>query len=180
MGLLSFRRDIEGLKVQVIERREEVAALLEEKKQVAARIREAKGLVEIDARLEELERALALRKDQSLEFEDADSVSISDSEDSDEESLGGTVSVSRLRRRIEQFMSVRRLMEKVGPANAFLELQDGRVRKIRETLLLDLSGALLESKRTGNPGSRALNILGLYRILEEPREAVKAVRKQKA
>ena len=178
VGLLSFRRDIEGLKGQVGERRREVEGLLEEKREVAERIRQARALLEVDARLEELERGLAIaEKDQAAEGDEVDSIDVSDSETSDEDE-GGAYSIARLRRRAQQFVNIKRLMGKLDLDHPFLESQRGRLQKIRETLLLDLNGALAESKRVRREQG-PLKVLALYQILEEPHEAVRVLKEQK-
>jgi conserved oligomeric Golgi complex subunit 2 len=175
VGLLSFRRDIEGLKSKVTARREEVEDLLQEKKQVAERIRKARALLEVDARLEELERSLAITENGHAAEED-ENISISESEESDEDEVGGTFSIAKLRQRVQQFVGVKRLIVKLHSDHPFLADQNDRIQKIRDTLLLDLKGALKESMRVGDSEVGQLKILALYRTLEEPLEAVKALK----
>jgi hypothetical protein len=81
-----------------------------------------------------------------------------------------------LRQRVQQFVGVKRLIAKLHSDHPFLADQNDRIQKIRDTLLLDLKGALKESTRVGDSEVGQLKILALYRTLEEPLEAVKALK----
>jgi hypothetical protein len=156
----------------VHERRVEVGGLIEERRELGAQMRIGKALLEVDARLEELEQGLNIRNLAGEEGQELDSTE--SEEDSEDESVANAVPVSRLQRRVQQYVSAKRLMSKVGLEHPFIVKQGDRIDAIRETLLLDLSGALKQVKKSGTESgnTRLLKILNIYRDMGEHSEAI--------
>lgn len=183
VGLLGFRRDVDTLKERVHQRRKEVDGLLGERRGITKEIRIGRALLEVDSRLEELEERLMVENDgaKSSSDEERDEIDISDSdEDSDEEKgTGNSIPVSRLRRRAQQYISVKRLIAKTGPVHPFLIKQEDRLLRIRQTLLLDLSTALHHDAAGSSDADgrrRILKILTIYRDMGESGDALSVLR----
>lgn len=185
LGLLQFQREVDGMKKKVSQRRGEVEELFGERMKVSKEIRAGRDLLEVEERLEELEEVLRVNKTADAPGDnafDADfTESDDDSDDDDDDETEGTISTSQLRRRIQQFVYVKRLIGRIGPAHPFLVKQEDRVSRLRQTMLLDLNGAMAESKALGSgiQGLRVLKVMALYSALDEPYEALSAVRGQK-
>ena len=177
LGLLSFRREVDGLREMVTVRKQSIEQLLAERRRIADEIRVGKLLLELEAQLEDLESSLRITTDDRTALSDGDELEISDSADSDEDSSRGTIAVAMLRRRAHQLVAVKRLWSKLNAAHPFLQLQEPRLQKIRETLLLDLKTALVDISKPGAKSSNGhVKILALYRMLEEPAAALLVVK----
>ena len=159
VGLLGFERDVQGLKERVERERQRIATLVEDKRGIMKEISVGRGLLEIEERMVDLEVELGLRgREQEsnaatmAEEEELDGTKEDWGEDwndegfveSDEEYEDDDESAvpPRLRRRGDQFLMVMALTGKFSPPHPFLVAEQPRVRKIRETLLLDLDAAI--------------------------------------
>lgn len=194
VGLLGFRAEVDGLREKVRDRAVAVKGLVEERRMVTGQRRMGMGLVEVAERLTGLEGGLgvgvggkgAANASGGIDFSESED----ESDDEDEEAnelVGGEatgVPVSKLRRKVHQFIYVKRLIDKIGPSHPFLVKQEDRVERIRQTLLLDMRNAVAQmKKRVGKgPGAenassgKLLKVLELYREMEESAEAVRAVK----
>ena len=181
VGLLGFKRDIEGLKSKVESRRVEVDELMEEKRRIRKEIQLGKGLLEVDQRLEELEASLMVASiGDTLRNSGEGEISLSESEDDNEEEPGNAISVSRLQRRVQQYVYIKRLMDKIGVSRPFILKQEERALKIRQTLLLDLSNVFKHKTITDEQDkARALKVMGLYKDMGELNEALQLLTKQR-
>ncbi|MCJ1247961.1 hypothetical protein MMC30_005176 [Trapelia coarctata] len=183
VGLLGFRREVDTLKEKVHQRRKEVDGLLGERRAITKEIRVGKALLEVDSRLEELEERLmvgndAIRNSSDEEKDDID-ISDSDEESDDESGTGSSIPLSRLRRRAQQYIYIKRLIAKTGAEHPFLVKQEERLLRIRQTLQLDLGTALQQaSARSGDAvgKGRILKILAIYRDMGESGDAVAVLR----
>lgn len=176
LGVLGFRREVEGLRDLVRERRVEVERLVEERKRCREQVVVGRGLLEVDRRIGELEERLMLVQDGTKDAQGKEEVDDDvESEDSEEELEDG-VDVRRLRRHTEQYAYLMKMVQKLGPARPFLIGQEERIRRLKETLLLDL-GSTLKQLTTPNtaPGS-ILKILDLYRLIGESNAALRVLR----
>lgn len=179
LGLLGFRRDVEGLKSKVESRKIEVEALVDERKVIRRDIQLGRMLLEIDQRLLELEEKLMLVSvNPTASGRENGSELTSDSAgESDEEQ---SISLSRLKRHAQQYVYVTRLMDKVGMDHPFVSKQLDRTMKVKNTILLDLSTAL---RQTQSPPiadqSRILRILDVYSDMGKISEAVHLLRESK-
>ncbi|EHK97347.1 putative Conserved oligomeric Golgi complex subunit 2 [Glarea lozoyensis 74030] len=124
VGLLGFKRGVEEVKGRVGERRVEVEGLLKEKRGVSGEIAAGRRLLEVDARLEELEERLMVSSlGRAVGDDDDDSWSESeDEEDDDEENLtsgpvAGT-SIKKFQRLVSDCLHVERLAVKAAIADA--------------------------------------------------------------
>ena len=182
VGLLGFKRDVDILKSKVESRREEVDGLVEERRRIRKEIQLGRSLLEIDQSLEELEESLMVASiGNGIQRLGEEELSISESEDdNDEEEFGNGISVSRLRRRVQQYVCIKRLIEKVGAKHPFVLKQEDRVLKIRQTLLLDLSNIFKhKSMIDAQDKIRALKVMGLYRDMGELNEALRLLKERK-
>ena len=177
LGLLGFKRDVEGLKAKVEERRKEVDALVNERKGIRQDVQVGRTLLEIDQRLGELEKRLIMVPDGSAKVgqEDEDIAGLSDSEDeNEEEEQANVMSASRLQRHAQQYLYIKRLMAKVGAEHSFSVWQEERVLRMKQTVLLDLGSALKQTTSTTDNGKeRLLKILRIYGDMDEPDDALK-------
>ena len=180
VGLLGFRRDVESLKGKVEGRKTEVALLVEERKRIREEVQTARTLLEIDQTLEELEERLMVVSNGLTvgKSEDEDRYGLSDSEEeSEEEGVGHTMSTSRLRRRVHQFLYIKRLMTRSPSDHPFLVKQQERMIRLRRTLLLDLSSALTQVVPVDDlDKKRLLNTVSIYRDMGEGDEALKVLK----
>jgi hypothetical protein len=184
LGLLSFRREVDGLKDGVTQRRAEVEQLYKERIKVAREIRRGRALVEVNTRLEELEGALRVGTNGNRnaptdgDLAESDFTESDDSEDEDD--ISTTISTTRLQRQVQQYATLTRLISKVGAAHPFLVKQQDRVARIRQTILLDMKNALVESRKGGaGNGKSTLRVMALYSALDEPQEGIIAAKDQK-
>ncbi|MCJ1475790.1 hypothetical protein MMC13_004454 [Lambiella insularis] len=181
VALLGFKRDVDNLKGKVEERRKEVEVLLDERRAVTKEIRTGRALLEVDSRLDELEERLMVGTHDSANTDSAeqeDEVDISESDDeSDDSAVGNAVSLSRLRRRGQQYVQIKRLIARTGSDHPFLVKQEERIMKIRQTLLLDLSTVLQQAAASQTENTKTLRILGIYRDMGESQDAIAALRR---
>ena len=184
VGLLGFKREIDGMQKKVVERREEVEEMITEKRGIAKDVRVGRGLLEVNSKLEELEESLSIGATMNGTVEDRDlDPDFTDSENGseDDEMMGITISLSRLRRRVQQYIGIKKLIAKVGSTHPFLLKQEDRVLRVRQALLLDLRTALRQTRpNDSRNGNAILKILGLYQDMGESAEALGALRDQKA
>jgi hypothetical protein len=182
VGLLGFRKEVDGLNKVVEEREEEVGGLLEERRSVRMKIEFGRRLIDYDARLRELEDDLDINtagKEANGNAEDvSDSEEDGDEDDEDDASYG--VSIAKLRRHVVQFRLAQDLEKSLGD-HPFITAQAPRMAKVRSTLLLDLSTALQQAKSVGASGyGRVMKVMKIYADIEEPGEAVKVLKSIKA
>ena len=182
LGLLGFKRDIDSMQGRVVERRKEVQELVTEKRNIAKKVQVGRRLLEVNSGLEELEESLSIGTNtvgqvgQGLDLDFSESENGSD----DEDELGTTVPLSRLRRRTQQYINIKKLINKIGPTHPFLSKQEDRVLRVRQALLLDLRSALRQVRQHGGQnGSTALKILGMYQDMDDSAEALGALRDQR-
>lgn len=181
VGLLGFKKEVDGLMGVVGKREEEVGELLEEKRDVRRKIEVGRRLIDYDARLRELEAELMIETTGQEPIILGEEVSDSDEdEDEDEEEEGYGVSVAKLRRNVVQYRLVLGLEKELGD-HPFVAAQTARIAKVRTTLLMDLSTALKQAKAAGADGSgRVMKITKIYGDMEEMAEAVQVLKTLKS
>ena len=177
VGLLGFRRGVEDVKRKVTERRTEMEGLLGEKRTVGREIAVGRKLLEVDARLEELEDRLMVAS-LGRGANGADEEAWSDSEEEDGEGAeAGTEGTRKLHRLVLDFRIVERLSEKIGMGHPFIVAQQPRMQRVRNTLLLDLSTALNQAMSMGESGGKRLSgVASIYSDLDAGGEAVKVLK----
>ena len=180
VGLLGFKRGVEDIRLRVRERKVDVERLLKEKKGVVKEIALGRGLLEVDARLEELEdRLMVTSLGRAANGNDEDAWSDSEEECDDKgvfEVEGGT-STMKLHRLVTDYRQVEQLSTSIGTGHPFIAAQESRMIKVRNTILLDLSTALKQAialKEGGQP--RVIKILSLYRDLGTGEAAIKILK----
>jgi hypothetical protein len=183
VGLLGFRKEVDGLKKVVEEREQEVGELLEERRDVRVKIELGRRLIGYDARLRGLEEDLDINTAGKKSNGNADD-DVSDSEeeedDDDEDDATYGVSITKLRRNVMQYRLIQEL-EKSLDEHPFIAAQATRILKVRSTLLLDLSTALQQAKSAGKGGfGRVIKVMKIYADMEESAEAVKVLKSLKA
>jgi len=188
VGLLGLKREIEGVKKAVQIRSQEVEEGLQERKQVRRDIAVARGLLEVDERLGELEERLMVdsagKAKTNGQVADDDSEEDTDEDDEDDEetdaSITWTSSIGKLDRHVQLYLGIRQLMASIGPDHPFLMAQQSRMMRLRNTISLDLGAALKQAKYVGEPGkARVMKIVGLYGEMDEAAEAVRVLRSLK-
>jgi len=183
LGLLGFRREVEGLRGKVDGRRGEVEGLVRERKRAREQVQVGRQLLEIETKIGELEGRLMLASSATRMFEEngEEGPLIEGEEDSEEESEGNDITVPKLRRHVEQYMYIRRLIEKIGEGHPFLVKQEERVLRLKQTVLLDLN-SMLKQATVGGEKSRGdlLKLLGIYRQMGQANEAMKILKESKA
>lgn len=162
MGLLGFRRDVEGLKDKVYERRREVEGLLAEKIRVGKQIQLGRGLLEVEGRVRELEARLMVKtsdnedEDQysrsrpehelfahtDASEDDGDGSGEEDEDEADFDLGPGLSNTSQLKRHAERYMYIQKVVLRLGPQHPFLVKLQDRIIRLRQTVLLDLNNAL--------------------------------------
>lgn len=209
MGLLGFRKDVEGLKNKVQERRREVEEHLDEKIRIGKQIQLGRGLLEVEGRVSELEARLMvktsdhegrdqrprsrseheLNADTNVSEDDGGS---SDEDDEDEADfhLGPISSISQIKRHAERYMYIQKVVQRLGPEHPFLVKLQDRIFILRQTVLLDLNNALkaavvvqsvasTDGINNQDEGRGLVKILAIYRDMEEAEEALKILRERK-
>lgn len=179
LGLLGFRRDVEGLRGKVEGRRREVEALVDERKRITEKVQLGRRLLEVEERVEELEARLMVVSLSGDAKENEENSEVSDSDEESEKDTNG-VSTARLKRHAQRFLYIQQLVERIGPEHLFLVKQEERILRLRQTVLLDLGNALkhVPSSSDDNKGT-LMKILGIYRDLGESGEALKVLRERK-
>ena len=179
LGLLGFKREIEGLKDQFEETKREVKTLVDQRKAIRAQIQTRRTLLEVDQRLCDLEKRLMIVSDGLVKESPSEDYEF-DPSDSDEESDGEQnrgMSTTRLRKHAQQYLYIRKMIARIGPDHPFLVNQEGRVTRLKNTILLDLRSALQQSRGSDEEGKeRVMRILEIYRDLDESKEAVKVLK----
>jgi hypothetical protein len=139
VGLIGFQRDVAGLKSKLDARREEVRALLEEKRSVMKEAEKGRMLLDIAERLNELEEQLGLANlmngNTNGVADEAHEATMSDDSEDEEDDAGIS---SRTKRMVEQYLILKFLIGKHDPGHPFLKSLQDRVNKVKATLLLDL------------------------------------------
>ena len=182
LGLLGFKREVEGLRGKVDGRRKEVEELVEERKRIRESVQVGRRLLEIERKIGDLEGRLMLVSTGPWEAEvNVDGTTLSESEEeSDEEPESNGISILRLRRHMEQYMYIKGLVERTGPEHPFLVKQEERVLRLKQTVLLDLNNALKQTVVGGeNMKGDLLKLLGIYRQMGEASEAMQVLKETK-
>ena len=182
LGLLGFKRDVEGLNSEIAKRKDQVESLVIERKRIREEVQVGRALLEIDQRLQDLEEKLMIASNSTVGNGEQNEEEVEPSEydeDSDEGELGG-ISISRLRRHMQQYVCINKLMARIGPEHPFLVKQEERVLRLKQTVFLDLSSALKQANATSEDNKeRLMKILGIYRNMGEPGEALNVLREKK-
>ena len=183
LGLLGFKRDVEGLKGQIKERKDEVEGLVEERKWIREEMQVGRALLEVDQSLNELEESLVIVSNKPTQNgdHDEDEAELSDSDDDSDEDGSGGMSISRLRRHMQQYIYIKRMIARIGLEHPFLKTREERVLRLRQTILLDLSSALKQiSGTTEKEKERLVKVLAIYGDMGEPEEALRVLRDRKS
>lgn len=112
------------------------------------------------------------------ELEDDDeSIGIATSSSEDDDSLDDTpltAALSRSKRRVHEYSALKKTAKRIGEVHPLIAAQQGRMTSVRITILLDLE-TVLKQVKDGNvgDGKALLKVLGLFRLLDAEREAVR-------
>ena len=175
LGLLGFRREVEGLKDKVKERREEVERLVNERRGIREQIVLGRGLLEAERRIEDLEKRLMLAPKDGKDGDGGED-RIDSAEESEDDTDSG-VEVVKLRRNAEQYMFIAKSVRNIGPEHPFLAKLEERILRLRQTVLIDLSSALKQAATDGEDGKNAiLEILAVYKMMEAWKEATSVLK----
>lgn len=171
LGLLAFKREVQGLRGKVEDKKVDVGRLIEEKKSIRNQVQRGRGLLEVDRRLEELEERLMLTSKEAQKSDDV--MELSESDDESEEEMSGGICISGIRRHAEQYLYIQKLIEKLGPDHPFLIQQEERLLRLKQTILLDLGSALKQAAAINDEDkANAVKILAIYRTMDQSKDAV--------
>ena len=182
LGLLGFRREVEGLRGKVDGRRKEVEELVEERKRIRESVQLGRRLLEIERKVGELEGMLMLASigPRKAEANEEEMVLSQSEEESDEEPESNGIGIARLRRHMEQYMYIKGSIERIGPEHPFLVKQEERVLRLKQTLLLDLNSALKQTVAGGEDlRGDLLKLLAIYKQMDEAKEAMQVLKESK-
>jgi hypothetical protein len=187
VGLLGFKRGVEDVRAKVRERKDEVETLLLEKKGVGKDIAFGRKLLELDARLEDLEdRLMVSSLGRGANGVEEDTWNDSEDEEDDEDELtadgviGGT-STRKLRQLVLDYQHIDYLLQSIGTEHPFVIAQDSRITRVRNTIMLDLNAATKQAAAMGEDGKTPLvKMLNIYREFGAGAEAVKLLRDLKS
>ncbi len=182
LGLLGFKREVEGLRSKVDGRRKEVEELVEERKRIRENVQMGRRLLEVERKIGDLEARLMLASTgpREAEVNDEGSVLSESDEESDEEPESNGIGIVRLRRHMEQYRYIKGLVERIGPQHPFLVKQEERVLRLKQTVLLDLNNALKQAVAGGDDmRGDLLKLLGIYKQMGEANEAMQVLKESK-
>jgi hypothetical protein len=182
VGLLGFKRGVEDVRLKVRDRGHQVDLLLEEKTRVGKQTSIGRKMLEVDARLEDLEDKLmvaSLGRTGNGILED----SWSESEDEDgEDEVGERNGVAgtnckKLQMLVQDYRCVEQILRTIGIHHPFTIAQESRLVRLKNTLLLDLSTSLKRAYSDREIASnRLLKVLSIYRDMGEGPEAIKVLK----
>ncbi|KAL8876636.1 MAG: hypothetical protein Q9198_005203 [Flavoplaca austrocitrina] len=179
LGLLGFKRDVEGMKSLVDQRRNEVTALIDQRKAIRRQMQIGRALLDLDQRLCGLEQSLMMTTVNGSQPDHAAPASddeISDSGEESDEGHAGAMSTSRLRKHTQQYLLAQHIMKRVGLNHPFIVRLEARMTKVKDTILLDVGNAL---KQAGGQDTKYLmKLLAIYRDLGESQEASKVLKQR--
>ncbi|KAI9885153.1 MAG: mitochondrial 54S ribosomal protein mrpl1 [Watsoniomyces obsoletus] len=191
VGLLRFKKGLEGVRGVVDTRENEFRQLMDERRTVRKQIRLGKTLLELDGLMEDLEVRLMVgsrgtqadEQQHDWESSDEDEDDTEDDEDviSEEGGLNGSsstlINTRRLGKRVQEYLCIKHLQSQLDPKHPFAAKQEHRIMQIKKTLLLDLGTALQQVKNHRQTASdQMLKIIGLYRDLDASHEAVRILK----
>ena len=182
LGLLGFRREVEGLRGKVDGRKKEVELLVEERKRIRESVHVGRKLLEIERKIAELEGRLMLDSTvpRKAEVNEEDMAPNESEEESEEEAESNGIGIPRLRKYVEQYMYIKGLMERTGPEHPFLVKQEERVLRLKQTVLLDLDSALKQAVAGGEDmRGDLLKLLVIYKQMGEASEAMQLLKGSK-
>ncbi len=179
LGLLGFKRDVEGMRSMVDQRRNEVTALIDQRKAIRRQMQTGRALLDLDQRLCGLEQSLMMTTAHGPQTDHAAPTpddEFSDSGEDSDEGHAGSMSTSRLRRHTQQYLLAQHIMNRVGLNHPFIVRQEARMIKVKNTILLDVGNAL---KQAGGQDIKYLmKLLAIYRDLDESQEASKVLKQR--
>ncbi|KAL6722201.1 hypothetical protein ACLMJK_001308 [Lecanora helva] len=181
LGLMGFGKEVEGLRGKVEERKGEVEGLVRERRRIRGEIWLGRRLLEVEQRIGELEVRLMLVEKGARNRDGEEEVDSESEEESGEEGEGSGLSVSRLRRHVEQYLLISQSVERIGKDHPFLVKQDERVLRLKNTVLLDLNNALKQAVSNGeNGGDDLLKLLMVYKQMDQGDEAISVLKELKS
>lgn len=192
VGLLAFHRDVKAIRDSVDARRTEIESLLNEKKKLKQSTAIGKALLDVAERIEELEQRLLISERERAAKEDGEesdegSDTFFDSEEDEgedgdmaDDTGAAIVSLRKLENHIQKYLYIESMVQRIGDQHPFFVNQEGRMSKIKSTLLLDLGTALNQANRSGEKrDERMLVVTKLYGLIGEETDAVTALKKMK-
>ncbi|KAF2663338.1 hypothetical protein BT63DRAFT_461447 [Microthyrium microscopicum] len=178
VGVLGYVKGLEALRDGVRERESEVKRLVGERRKVGREVRFARALLSVGERVGELEGALALGGEKEEVWSEEEEDEEDESEEDETEGTTALVGLGRLRRLVHGYVSTRNQIERLGGSTQpFLAKLEERMRKIRQTLLIDLGTALKQAKSLSTKGNgRVVKIMTLYDDMGEATAAIKTIK----
>jgi len=168
VGLLGFRREVAGIVSGVEATKRDVEVELRKKETIRKQKTLARNLLSFAQRLDELSSLLLLN-------DGGDGTGppgfLEDGE--------GLTSIRRLRKLVGSWVYlVGHLLSKIPKGHPFVRAQEEKVKKVKDTLLIDLGTTLKEVKQQGDV-EKCLEVMGLYADMKAENEAVKILKELK-
>lgn len=177
VGVLSFQREVEGVRKAVALQCTEAGRLLAERKAIKADVMKGRACLEISESIEVLEESLGIKEvDEDDEQEDDDYDYDDDETNANGLPSNGTAAkIKKLRRHCDTYILIDRRIKRIGEDNLFLATQQSRLAIVKRTLLLDLSAAIREAKSSKQADS-ILALLQMYSDLDAGVEGLRVLK----
>lgn len=174
VGLLGFQREVKTIQNSVRARAGEVGKLLQEKKVIRREAVLGRNLLEVSERLEDLEESLGIKPTAGdvgeLDDEDEDEV-----DDASASASHRSFYLGRLRRHTQQYLSITRTIDRLGPSHPFLQAQGDRLVQVSKTVLIDLATALRQAKSAQDPDAM-LAVTRMYGDIGAEEESIRVLK----
>jgi len=194
VALMGFRRAVEDMQGRVRDRRVEVHDVCRDLAAARADVELGRRMLELDERLSLLEGRLAVGSlprgagadvDDGFGIDESDEEEEEDDEDDDKAAEGDVPAVyvgsspAKLRALAAEYVVAERLADSIGRDVPLVRKMDERMRKCRNTIVLDLNTAIKEARRAGRSGqSRVMKLLAIYPLIGAQAEAVRVLREK--
>lgn len=188
VGLLRFKKEVEGISSTINGTEREVKQLIEQRTSLKKQVRLGKTLLSMDGMIEDLEIRLMMGSRGTKDDEDHDDLATTETEDSSDEGEveldtgeTGFISSSRLARHVQDYLCIKHLSSTVGTEHPFIVAQEHRLARIRNTILLDMGTALKSIfAHRGSRDQQVIKMMNLYKDMEAPKEAIRIIKQSRA
>lgn len=180
LDVMGFRREVGNIKSRISKEESQINGLIQERIQIQRDISIGRDMLYLDSRIRELERQLIINPSKETMInggcEQSYNESLDFSSDDDEDGMPA-LSQARLRRLMQKYLHLKQVVRHNGVNHPFVVAQNARISKIKEALQLDLSVALKRLKSETSPDAdKLLQIIGLFRDMDEAAEALKVLK----
>ncbi|KAI6249279.1 hypothetical protein HI914_02532 [Erysiphe necator] len=182
VGLLEFKSGVLDIRTKVKAKKDKIKCLLDEKKSISRQIIFGRKLLEVDARLDELEDGLTTMSlsqvTENSESHHRDDLHENYKKDENKTEIPiSVISLENLFWFSRDICLIEALVAEIETDNPFISSQKARMTKSKNKILVNLGKALIQSKITeDNDNTRILKLLAIYRELGAAKKAIKILR----